>query len=320
VLTHRLLVAALRKKLEPDRSRPRYIVTEPWVGYRFAADRPTHDSARPPGCPASFPRSRQHVMRVVLAALTLSAATCTDTTALAETVEVSVRGRVVPLELYVPAPGGATRGTVIMGSGDVGWVGLAVTASEYLVSRGYVVAGVNVRRYLSSFTSGKEHATVTDIAHDYRTFAGALRSRGLLRPPVVVSGVSEGAALAVAAGGAEENHEWIAGVLTIGLPATAELAWHWSDVASWITKKDANEPSFAPADVIARISPRPLWMVQSTRDEYVPEAEYRRFESLARDPKRLVLIEASNHRFTDKIPELERQLTTGLAWIAAGGR
>jgi two-component system, OmpR family, KDP operon response regulator KdpE len=31
----RVLLGSLRKKLEPDPSRPRYIVTEPWVGYRF---------------------------------------------------------------------------------------------------------------------------------------------------------------------------------------------------------------------------------------------------------------------------------------------
>jgi two-component system KDP operon response regulator KdpE len=32
----RVLVGQLRKKLEPDPSRPRYLLTEPWVGYRFA--------------------------------------------------------------------------------------------------------------------------------------------------------------------------------------------------------------------------------------------------------------------------------------------
>ncbi len=31
----RVFVGQLRKKLEPDPSSPRYLVTEPWVGYRF---------------------------------------------------------------------------------------------------------------------------------------------------------------------------------------------------------------------------------------------------------------------------------------------
>lgn len=31
----RVFVGQLRKKLEPDASSPRYIMTEPWVGYRF---------------------------------------------------------------------------------------------------------------------------------------------------------------------------------------------------------------------------------------------------------------------------------------------
>ena len=31
----RVFVGQLRKKLEPDSSSPRYLVTEPWVGYRF---------------------------------------------------------------------------------------------------------------------------------------------------------------------------------------------------------------------------------------------------------------------------------------------
>jgi two-component system KDP operon response regulator KdpE len=36
----RVLVGQLRKKLEPDPAHPRYVVTEPWVGYRFAAESP----------------------------------------------------------------------------------------------------------------------------------------------------------------------------------------------------------------------------------------------------------------------------------------
>ena len=34
----RVHVGALRRKLEPDPSNPRYLVTEPWIGYRFIAE------------------------------------------------------------------------------------------------------------------------------------------------------------------------------------------------------------------------------------------------------------------------------------------
>jgi two-component system KDP operon response regulator KdpE len=37
------LMAQLRRKLEPDPSNPRYLISEPWVGYRFATESPQHD-------------------------------------------------------------------------------------------------------------------------------------------------------------------------------------------------------------------------------------------------------------------------------------
>ncbi len=36
--TVRVHMSSLRKKVEPDPSVPRYIVTEPWIGYRFIAE------------------------------------------------------------------------------------------------------------------------------------------------------------------------------------------------------------------------------------------------------------------------------------------
>ena len=33
-----VLVAQLRKKMERDPSHPRYLLTEPWVGYRLASE------------------------------------------------------------------------------------------------------------------------------------------------------------------------------------------------------------------------------------------------------------------------------------------
>jgi len=37
----RVFINQLRRKIEPDPQHPRYIVTDPWVGYRFVPDDPT---------------------------------------------------------------------------------------------------------------------------------------------------------------------------------------------------------------------------------------------------------------------------------------
>ena len=233
----------------------------------------------------------------------------------AEKLDVSVRGRTLTLTLYRPASAAPPRGTIVMGSGDVGWVGLAVTMAEELSAQGYVVAGINVRQYLSSFTSGKSHLQPGDVPGDYLVFRDTLKQKGALVRPVVLSGMSEGAALAVLAASDPKNHDWIDGVITMGLPPTAELAWRWTDMGAWITKRDADEPSFAPVDVIATVSPVPLYLIQSSKDEYVPKAAYERLNATAREPKKLVLIEASNHRFTDKRAELRAAYSAGLAWV-----
>jgi DNA-binding response OmpR family regulator len=50
--TVRVHMSSLRKKVEPDPSSPRYIVTEPWVGYRFIAEPVWAGTAGSAGCSA----------------------------------------------------------------------------------------------------------------------------------------------------------------------------------------------------------------------------------------------------------------------------
>jgi type IV secretory pathway VirJ component len=233
--------------------------------------------------------------------------------AVGEPLALHVRGKTLTLMIYRPA--GPPKGTVIMASGDVGWVGTGVALAKVLSKEGFIVVGVNVRQYLARFTSKTSHLLVADPPADYREMSTVLQHHGLLVQPVVLSGVSEGAALAVLAASAPENHPWLRGVITLGLPPTAELAWKWRDFTSWITKVDAKEPSFAPKDFIASVSPVPIVMIQSTRDEYVPEAEYRLLEQTARAPKKLVLIDARNHRFGGRRAELRREVFDALGWI-----
>jgi fermentation-respiration switch protein FrsA (DUF1100 family) len=236
----------------------------------------------------------------------------------ADGLDVTVRSRTISLTIYKPAA--ASRGTIIMGSGDVGWVGLAVSMAEELSTQGYLVVGVNVRQYLAAFTSGTEHVQPADVAADYWFFADVARKKFAAAPPFVLSGVSEGAALAVLAASDPKNHGWIDGAITMGLPGTAELAWHWSDLWAAARKKDADEPSFTVADYLPRVGPVPLYMIQSKKDEYVPPSVYETFRAIAVPPSQLVLIDASNHRFTDRRPELSRAFADGLEWIRRVGR
>ena len=261
-------------------------------------------------------RLRRAVSRLAFTALMWTLVSGIAATAHAsQRVDMPLRGRTLSLTVYVPT--GTPRGTVVMGSGDVGWVGLAVMRAQELSADGYVVVGLNVREYLSAFTAKNVHLTPQDIQHDFAEMSRFLASHSLLPSPVILSGVSEGAGIVVVAAAAPENHAWVSGVVTMGLPQVSEIAWRWSDFTAWITKKDADEPSVNATDYLPGIAPVPLVLIQSTHDEYVPERDYRQMDLAAGQPHTLVLINAANHRFTDKLPELRTAYAEALAWVAA---
>lgn len=228
--------------------------------------------------------------------------------------KLAVRGQEQPLRIY-----GARGGpSAIVASGDGGWVHLGPDVAAFLAQQGYFVVGLDVKHYLSSFTKGSVTLGVDDVPRDFKAlvdFAG----RGGSRPPVLV-GVSEGASLAVLAATGPSVKPAIAGVLALGLPDTAELGWRFRDQLIYLTKGNPDEPTFKTADVVGRMAPCPLAAIHSTKDEYVPLAEAQGVVARAGEPKRLWVVTASDHRFSDATAELHRRLLEALRWLEEARR
>jgi fermentation-respiration switch protein FrsA (DUF1100 family) len=66
---------------------------------------------------------------------------------------------------------------------------------------------------------------------------------------------------------------------------------------------------------MGKISPLPYLMIQSSKDEYVPCAEASHLATAAKEPKRINVIQANNHRFDGNTGEFYRALREGLQWM-----
>jgi hypothetical protein len=231
-----------------------------------------------------------------------------DITADPTTETIGIRNQLQTLYVY------GTRGAapVLVSSGDGGWMHLAPHVAEVLAARGYFVVGFDVKQYLSGFTSGSETLSARDVPGDYRTlteFAG----RGT-QQRVLMIGISEGAGLSVLAATDPHSKTSIAGVIGLGLPDINELGWRWQDSLIYLTHSVPNEPTFSASAVAASLSPVPLAAIQSTNDDYVSLAEVEKVIQHALEPKRLWIIKAADHSFSDNRSELDARMFDAIAW------
>ena len=204
---------------------------------------------------------------------------------------------------------------IVVSSGDGGWIHLGPRVAEYLASQGFFVVGFDARAYLESFTSGRATLKPADEPGDFKVLAD-WAAQGTSRKPILI-GVSEGAGLSLLAATDPATKTAIAGVIGLGLPNTNELGWRWKDAVIYLTHGVPNEPTFSTAALADRVSPLPLAAIHSTRDEFVPLGDVQRVIDAAREPKRLWIIEASDHRFSDNMTELERRLLEAIAWVTS---
>jgi pimeloyl-ACP methyl ester carboxylesterase len=222
-----------------------------------------------------------------------------------------IRGQEQRVYLYQAAITGHHR-KILFAPGDAGCRGFAVAIAEHLVKAGYDTYCLDVLHYLESFT-GKSILTTDQIASDFTQIARWMQQKD--HEPILLLGWSEGAGLGLAAAATQENKALFDGMIAIGIPEGNILAWHWKDVGAWLTKKAPHEPTFKSADFMARISPLPVFVIGSTSTQWItPEATCKLF-SLAREPKRLAIVTARDHKYSDNTEGFFNALGDGLGWV-----
>jgi hypothetical protein len=243
---------------------------------------------------------------VLLAALLLA----TPPSWAATTDVLTVRGRSQIVNLI----GNRGAGTpVIVSSGDGGWMHLGPHVADALAAHGCFAVGFDVKAYLRGFTSSTATLQPGDIAADYAELARYAARGSSMRPLLV--GVSEGAGLSVLAAANASTKSLLAGVIVIGLPDRNELGWRWKDSWIYVTHGIPNEPTFSSAALVGHVSPLPLAAIHSTHDEFASLDQLQQTMEHATDPKRVWVIAASDHRFSDNLAELDRRLIDALTWV-----
>ena len=230
--------------------------------------------------------------------------------------DVSVREQQFRVHFYRPQ-GDSAALPAIYACGDGGWRGLAPRTAEQLAHVGFAVAGIDSKVYLRQFSSRKNPLTVKQLAQDYADVAKALRTYARVdaATPVYVYGWSLGAGFAIAVGSDVETRANWAGIISIGLPKQNQLVSGIGGNYLNLKVESNDLYGFRSEKVMAQIAPVPLVMIQSTSDTASPPRVGTELFAAARNPKKYVLIKASNHRFSGARDEFYTALSDAVAWM-----
>jgi dienelactone hydrolase len=230
--------------------------------------------------------------------------------------QVTVRGQQFTVHFYRPRTDGPAR-LAIYACGDGGWRGLAPRTGQQLAHLGFAVAGIDSKIYLREFSSVNNPLTIKQLAHDYADIAVALRDYAHVdgSTAVYVYGWSLGAGFAIAVGSDVETRANWAGIISIGLPRQNQLVSGVGGNRANLNHEANASYGFRSEDVMGQIAPVPLVMIQSTSDTASPPKVGNALFATARDPKKYVLIKASNHRFSGARDEFYVALNDAVVWM-----
>jgi dienelactone hydrolase len=229
---------------------------------------------------------------------------------------VTVQGRPFAIHFYRPIKPGAAI-PAIYACGDGGWRGLAPRTAQQLAHMGFAVAGIDSKVYLREYSTFSAPLTIKQLATDYVDIAKDLRAYAEVQPttPVYVYGWSLGAGFAIAVGADEATRVNWAGIISIGLPKQNQLVSGLGANHANLKAEENSRFGFRTQDLMSLVTPLPLVMIQSTTDTASPPKVGQALYGAAKDPKHIVLIKASNHRFSGARDEFYAALGDAVSWM-----
>ena len=201
--------------------------------------------------------------------------------------------------LHLPAQG-RTRATLLFLHGNAENLSSHIHAVSWLPAQGYAVLALDYRGYGRSPGS----ANVDSIHEDAATALAWLVARPAAETgPLIVYGQSLGGSvtMSLVAGAPAEQRQRIAAVIAdsafscyrgIAREKLGQfwLTWPLQWPLSWLVSD-----RYSAVDVVDRISPIPLLLIQGERDTVVSAGHAQRLYAAARDPKALWLLPKGTH-------------------------
>jgi len=237
-----------------------------------------------------------------------------------------------PLTLHLAATGvppATGVPLVLYASGDGGWFGAAVDMFHTIAAAGYPTVGLSSRSFLRLERPREAPLDETLLATDYRAILDEARTDLHLQPdtPVILTGWSRGAAFAVIAAARLTSVTAVDGIIAIGLDDGEDLkvnaaASDEDDDADGDDVATASAPRspFETYSLLRALDPLRVAVIQATHDGYLPAARARELFGSDTGARRLLTVEARNHRFSGGRDAFQAALLDALAWTAQGTR
>jgi len=240
--------------------------------------------------------------------------------------EVAVHGEALTLHLAsAQAPASGTTPLVLYASGDGGWFGAAVGMFHTIASNGYPTVGFSSKELMRIEHKRSRPLGVAQLAEGYQQIIDAACAQLRLPPqtPVVLTGWSRGAALAVLVAGGAEADSRVVGVVAIGLAAEEHLDIEGdtdddADAAADVVSGAAPSGPIALYPLLSKLVPRRVVVVQASGDGYLRAARARELFGADTMTSRLVAVDARNHRFSGGESSFAAALTEAVSWVASG--